>query len=273
MNWLESLLYGLISGFTRFIPISSSAHQAIFCTIFGFENADPLQNLLVDIALLASLITVFKPYFDKIRSRGSALRTRRNYSNENSGDVSLTRNALLPMLIVSLVLYYIINSNTSLLLVSAGLLLNGIILFLPSRLLQGNKDGRSMTLLDSIIIGTLSALSAIPGISGIGCAVSSAKMRGADSKKALHWAATLSITMLVIKLLVDCALILSAAGAGYIDFRFFGYLFSVIGAYIGGYIAIIMISRLITMRSTLSGFAYYSWGAALFSFILFLSIA
>ena len=273
MNWLESLLYGLISGFTRFMPISSSAHQAIFRTVFGFENADPLQNLLVDIALLISLISGFKPYFDKIRNRSSGLRNRRFYSNENSGDISLTRNALLPMLIISLVLYYIVNSNTSLLLISVGLLFNGIILFLPARLLQGNKDGRSMSLLDSIIIGTASALSSIPGFSGIGCAVSSAEIRGADSRKALHWAATLSVPLLVIKILVDFVLIFSTGGVNYIDFRFFGYLFSVIGAYIGGYIAILIISRLISSRNSLSGFAYYSWGAALYSFILFLSIA
>lgn len=273
MNWMVSLIYGIISGFTRFMPISSTAHQTIFRTLCGFENADPLQNLFVDVAILASLMTGFKPYFDKIRSRKPNLRGRRYYQNENSGDASLTRNALLPMMIVSLILYFVVNTNDSLLLISAALLVNGIILFIPSRLLHGNKGGRAMTLLDSIIIGSISALSSIPGISGLGCAVSSAEMRGADSRKALHWAATLSFPMIAIKMLVDFALIFTAGRAGYIDFSFFGYLFSIIGAYIGGYAAIIIISRFIAFRRTLSGFAYYSWGAALFSFILFLSIA
>lgn len=274
MNWLENFVYGLISGFARFMPISSTAHQAIFRTLCGFSQMDPLQNLLIDIALLAALITGFKPYFDAVRSNRSATvyRKRRYQRTGSSDDLPVTKNALLPMLVISLILYYIVGSNTSLLLISAALLANGIILFIPSRSLHGNKDGRSMSILDSCIIGTVAAFSALPGISGIGCTVSTAETLGADSRKSLQWAALLTTPMLIIKIFIDFTLIFSANGATLIDFSFLGYLLSVIGAYIGGYTAIMIIDK-ITARNALSGFAYYSWGAALFTFILYLTVA
>ena len=35
IGWLESLLYGLLSGFTEFVPVSAQAHGAILRRLFG----------------------------------------------------------------------------------------------------------------------------------------------------------------------------------------------------------------------------------------------
>ena len=35
MNWLESLLLGLLQGLTEYLPISSSGHLAIASSLFG----------------------------------------------------------------------------------------------------------------------------------------------------------------------------------------------------------------------------------------------
>ena len=50
------------------------------------------------------------------------------------------------------------------------------------------------------------------------------------------------------------------------------YLLAAIAAFAGTYLAIRMV-RLFAVTTGFSGFAYYSWGAALFSLILYLSIS
>ena len=38
MGWLEALVLGIVQGLTEFLPISSSAHQAIVGQFFGGED-------------------------------------------------------------------------------------------------------------------------------------------------------------------------------------------------------------------------------------------
>ena len=275
MNFLEHFIYGIISGIARFLPISSTAHQAVYHTLCGVDHPDPLLSFLIDGALLAALITSYYSYYQLLQSSRSraSRRTRKQLQFTDSAlDTRVVKNAVLPMLIISLVLYYIIGTNNSLMLVSVTLLANGILLFIPSRMLQGNKDGRFMSAMDSGLIGFVGALSAVPGFSGIGGAVSIAMMRGASSKKAIHWAALLSVPMLIVRLCVDFIRIFGFSTTAYINFNFFGYLLSILGAYCGACMGISIIKKLNT-RSALSGFAFYSWGAALFAFILYLTVA
>ena len=52
MNWLQSLIYGLISGLTEHLPVSSLAHQRILHSLFGVSQSDPICDLLVHLAVL-----------------------------------------------------------------------------------------------------------------------------------------------------------------------------------------------------------------------------
>lgn len=273
MGWFESLIYGLISGLTKFLPVSSSAHQVVLSKLFGIEHPDPLRGFFIQTALLAALITGFPSLFELIgreykqassNRRTSALRTR-------LADIRLVKNAFFPMLLGFLIFTYIFRDGISLIGLSASLFLNGVILFVPGRMMQGNKSAQSMTVIDSFLIGLSSALAAIPGLSGIGCIISICIARGADRFCALEWAALLCIPLTVLSACIDLIGIFTAFGAGYIHFNLWSYLLSVIGSYIGGYFGILCI-KFLSVRSGISGFAYYSWGAALFSFMLYLTV-
>ena len=57
MNWIESLLAGIIQGLTEFLPVSSSGHLVIFNEFMG--NYDPEKNLAFSVFLhLGSLVAV-----------------------------------------------------------------------------------------------------------------------------------------------------------------------------------------------------------------------
>ena len=51
-SWLESLIYGLISGLAEFLPISAEGHQHIMLYLFGGELRDPVRDFFVHIGLL-----------------------------------------------------------------------------------------------------------------------------------------------------------------------------------------------------------------------------
>lgn len=273
LNWLESIVYGFISGITEFLPISSKAHQMILLHLYGADSIDPVRDLFVHVALLLSLYTGLKPILDNIRRENRQQNGRRihTYASRNQYDTHLIKNAIFPMLIGMFLVSYIFKSGNSLLLTSAFFLVNGIVIFLPIRMMQGNKDARSMSLFDSVLLGISGALSAFPGISRIGCTTSVAVSRGASRQNALHWAFLLSIPAIVALCCFDFIEIITCAENIPFGNSFLTYILSAIFAYAGGFLGIGLM-KFLTVRVGFSGFAYYSWGAGLFTFLLYLLV-
>lgn len=272
MSLLESILYGLISGFTEFLPVSSQAHQAIFMRLFGVDDRDPIRDLLVHIACILALFTGCRSMLSRLRrERRLAARGRRGrtYASRGLYDLRLVRTAAVPLMIGLLLYVSASRLEASLVYIALFFVLNGMILIVPEYMHRANKDARFMAGLDGILIGLSGALSAIPGISRIGAMRSYAAVRGADKQHALNWALMLSIPALLLFCGFDI-LRLFSLGTGTVSFPIvLGYILSALTAYCGGYFSIVFI-RFLTVRTGFAGFAYYSWGAALFSLILYL---
>ncbi len=272
MNILQSLLYGLVSGISEFLPISSSAHQNLILFLFGVNRYDPLMDVVVYSALLCALLFCCRDIMESIkRERMIYEKNRRTHlSLVRLKDYRLVKDATMPMLILFVICSFIIQDKHSLLIGSLGLLINGIIVFIPVRLMQGNKDSRHMSKLDSVLFGLLVAASALPGISRLGIVTTAATFRGASKIKGMEWALLLCIPAIILLIILN--LFALFGGSTIVLSGFFSYVFAFIGAFFGGYFSIFLV-RLLTVRSGYSGFAYYCWGAALFMFILYLTIA
>lgn len=275
LGWLESILYSFISGLTEFLPISSSAHQEIMLSFFGADGRDPVRDFLVHLAVMLSLYSVTKPFFEQIQREQKMRRYNRGGLSHPSRAIleyRFIKNASIPLLVGLLILTYLSGLiGNSLLVISVFLLINGVILFLPQRMMQGNKDVRSMTYLDSIIIGLSASLSAFSGISRVGCMTSVGAAQGADKKNALNWALLLSIPALAGLLFIDLFQIIAMFGSINLWNNILTYLLSVIFAYLGGYASVLLI-RFISINIGFSVFMYYSWGASLLYFLLYLFV-
>ena len=105
-----------------------------------------------------------------------------------------------------------------------------------------------MSAFDGILFGIGSALSVFPGVSRIGGGFCAAIMRGADPQHAYKWTLILSVPTLFVLSCFDL-------------FFVFTYLSAVVA---------ITFMKTLTSRAGLAAFSYYSWGAALFAFILYL---
>lgn len=274
MNWLESVLFALISGFTEFLPVSAQAHKSILLCLFGQDREHPLLGLFVRIGVLValgvSMRAQLKRLYREYTLRNIPKRHRKRTPDLQSlMDISFVRLASVPLL-----LGFLIYPKTSvwaeeLYLVALLLMLNGLVLHVPMYLPAGNKDSRSMSRLDSLLVGIGSAAAVLPGVSRVGAAASIAVCRGADFQQAYKWSLLLSLPALVVLVCFDIFAVIANGQAG-VGFLFvlqciLASVFSFAGAYMS-----ITWMRSVGQRTGISGYSYYCWGAALFAFILYL---
>ena len=273
MNLWESIFYGFVSGLTEFLPISSLAHQRILQKLFGLSAADPIQDLFVHLALLAAVVSGCRGMIDQLR-RGRQLQLHKRRGIRGNNDIlelTFLKNAILPMLICYFILFNCFTFGNTMVWITFFSLLNAILLFFTSRMMQGNKDERSMSILDSWFIGISGSLAVFPGISRVGAMLSASIVRGIDRRKAVNWALLLSVPALIFASLLDILSLLTADGRTQITGSFLGYLFSACSAYIAGYFGVVIMRSAATDKDY-SGYSYYALGVMLFSLFLYLFI-
>lgn len=272
MNWLQSLLYGLVSGFAEFLPISAEAHRSLLYLMMGMESS-PFLELIVHVASLLALILSCWPQLSKLQRerRIAAMPARRRKRQPDAGslhDMRLLRTALVPVLAAFVAYPTLHQVSGNLWLTALLLLVNGVILYLPPYFPGGNRDSQSVSALDGILVGLGGALAVIPGISRITGITAVGQLRRCDRRYILDIGLILCIPALIVLIVFDFIALFTAGGAAV---GFLTCLLALLTAFAGGYLGITFI-RFLAVKVGFSGFAYYSWGAALFAFILYLTI-
>lgn len=274
MDWLWTALYGFVAGLAEFLPLSSPAHQSISAAVFGLASAAPLRQFLIRGACLAGLVYTCGREIDKLRRDGRMARVpaRRRKRPVDSRSVATNRllNAAVFPLVIGLIFYRRANMwVNSLGMVTIFLVVNGILLFVPQYIPSGNKDGRSLSLLDGLLMGLCGAFSVFPGISRMSAVHFAASARGADKSYSLQFALYLSIPALIVMLIFDVAAIFGGIEA--MSFVILlQYLLAMVAAFFGSTFAI-SVMRSLVVRSGYEMFSYYCWGMALISMILYLT--
>jgi undecaprenyl pyrophosphate phosphatase UppP len=108
-------------------------------------------------------------------------------------------------------------------------------------------------------------------LSRVGVLTSVSSIRGADKEHSLNWALMLSFPVLLVLLGFDVYAIITE-GVGNVGLMAaLNYALATFGAFFGASICLRML-RSFSKRVGFSGFAYYCWGAALFTFIMYLAV-
>lgn len=274
MGLLGSLLYGFVSGLAEIFPVSAQANQLVLRNLMGIPNKEPIRDLLVHIAVLISVYIACRGMFAKIRrEQVLAYRMRRNPSQVHAlkgvYDMRLVKSAAPIMMIGLLVGFFIPNIYQRRLLFSLMLLLNGAITLIPIYLHQGSRDARSLSGADGLLVGLAAALSAIPGISRNGAIMAMTIVREADKKNAVNWSFMLTVPAMAVLILTDFIAIFTVGVGKIVFMTFVGYLVSAGAAFVGTFLAVSLI-KVIIQRSDYTAFAYYDFGLALFTFIMYL---
>lgn len=274
LSWFQSLIIGLISGVAEVLPVSARAHRLLFLKMFGLREEGAVLLLMVHISVAAALYFSCRSHIVRmIRAQRVARvprkRRKRPLDGEGLSDFSLLKTAVIPV-----ILAFLLYSKISVLVgkpvyISALLLINGIILYVPQYLPGSNKTSGSMTRIDALYFGLGGALATLPGISCVGSTVSIASIRGMDLKKALDLGLLLNIPMNLGFAVYDLIRLFGNGGSVTFSQLLTGLLAGMVA--FAGVIFGVRMLRKIVENMGYSVFAFYSWGLALLSFILFLA--
>lgn len=274
MNWLESIIYALISGMAEFLPVSSSAHQSILQNLFGLSDSPAALNFTIHLGALAAVYIHCQNHLAALSRTQRILsipkrRRKRQPDWELVADLRLFKSASALTVLMVILKYFVYDIIGKLHLVALLLLINGILLYITGRIAVGNKAAGSMTRFDGTLIGFASGLGIIPGFSRMGFGMSTGIIRGASPQNALSWSLLISIPALCALCIADIVLMFTAGVAGFGFMMLLQCLAGAIFAYIGAAVSIALL-RFMAVKVGFSWFSYYCWGLALFAFLLFM---
>lgn len=274
-GWLHSLFFGLIAGFSEFLPVSAEAHRVLFQRLTGAGTETGGFSLICHISILLALLLSCRPQMERIRreQRIASVPKRRRKRQPDPRvllDVRVLKTAGVPMILSFAACLFLERQGERLWLLAIIMAVNGVVLYLPRVRRSGNKDSQTMSALDSVLFGFGSALAVIPGLSRLGCGMSALQLRGVDRQYAFELTLLLAVPALAVLIGLDIYAVITAAAV--LSFQFIlHYILAAVAAFAGAYLAITLM-RFLAVNTGFSGFSYYCWGVALFTLFLYLMI-
>lgn len=276
LSWLQSLFLGLISGFAEILPVSAQAHRLVIEKFFGVTSDPVILRLMIHLGTLAALHFCCRRHIVRMMrayrlSKIPKNRRKRPLDVQSLTDFNLLKTTLIPVVLVFLLYGRIAPLSRNLLWIAVFLLVNGIVLYVPPYLPGSNRESGAMSRVDGLLMGLGSALGAMPGISCVGAATSVGTVRGMEPKTALNLAFVMQIPVTIGFVVWD--LLDLFRGLGQLSFgALAGGILAAAAAFAGVFLGIKAV-RKIADTIGLSVFGFYSWGAALFTFIVYLTAA
>ena len=275
LNWFESLLFGLISGLTDILPVSAQAHKAIILKLFGVQSEPEILRFMIHVATFAALYYCCQNHIMRISRQLRLARIPKKRRKRPLDTRTLMDFKLLRMMVVPVIIGFIVYQKTSVFNLSLNWialfsLANAVILYLPVLMPSGNKDSRSFSPVEGLLIGLGGATSIVPGISSVGATASIALLRGAERNFALSMALLLQLAVSAGMIVMDL-IVMGTVGIGLVSFgEIISCILAAAAAFAGVFFGI-KAMRILAVNIGFNIFAYYSLGIALFSFILFLT--
>lgn len=273
LNWFESFLYGLFSGLADILPVSSQAHQILMLKFFGINSgASGLLPLLIHISIFAALYYNSHSYIIRI-SRAMRLaripkrRRKRPLDVRSMMDWKLLQTMIIPVILAMFAYPYTVSLGEKLIWIVVFLFINGVILYAPQFFSTGNRDSRTLSRVEGLLMGLGGGLSVLPGVSAVGAATSVGSVCGVERTYALDMAFMMNMAVNLGLIVFDVMNLISGGVEVLSVLIVIRYLFTAVvafGATVGG----IRLMRLLAKTSGYSVLAFYCWGVALFAFVL-----
>lgn len=272
-NGLLGMIYGLVSGLFEFLPASPQVHQEVFLKITGAAIPGHGMSLAVHLGALAAVILSYYSTLTKLsRERKIAGQPKRSRKRQPNAaclmQLRLLRIASIPVILSSLAAPWISQSIGRLWVIAILTVLSGIVVLLPHYMTRANKDARTLSPLDAMLIGFGGVLGALPGFSRVGTLTAISSMRGADRQFGLEFTYLLTIPALAVACITDVGMLIFA-GDALAGTLFLPGVLACIAAF-GAGLTGIRLMRLLAEKSGYESLAYYNWGLAMLLMILYI---
>lgn len=199
MDWLQSLLLGLIQGLTEYLPVSSSGHLTIGATLFGLNGEENLAfTVAVHIATVLSTVVIlwkeiiwlFQDFFKFKWNEGT----------------KYVVNILISMIPVAVVGFCFKDKVEEIF--GSGLLIVGICLLITASLLAFSywakpRQRENISPLHAFIIGIAQAIAVLPGLSRSGSTIATGLLLGNKKEKLAQFSFLMVIPPILGEALLD----------------------------------------------------------------------
>ena len=272
LNWLQSILFGLVSGAADIIPVSGQAHRLLLLKYFGLNQMPNLLALVLHLSVAAALYLSSQGQFVRMnRARALARipkkKRKRPLDTRSMMDWSLIKTMLVPTVIGLLLNSRVRGWSVTMFLIAGMLFANGLILYIPQFLPTSNRDSRTLTRLEGVLMGLGAGASVLPGISTVGIMVSIASVCGIERLYGLNMTFIVKMFFLIGLMVYDVLAIITDGLGGLTVMLLAQYLFTGLLSFGASMFAIRLLRRLAPEHG-FHTFGVYCWGLALFTFIL-----
>lgn len=272
LNWLQSILYGLLSGLMDILPVSAQAHKVLLLKFFGVKSSPGLYELMIHLGIFAALYYSSQAQIIRMnRARALARvpkkKRKRPLDTKSLMDWRMLMTMAVPVVLGMLLYQYTGKIRGNLVLTALLLFLNGVVLYIPQFLPSGNRDSRTLSRVEGLLMGLGGAVSILPGISAMGVATSIGSVCGVDRSYGLSMALMMNIFITLGLAVYDVIGIISN-GLGVLSFAIIvRYILSAAASFVGTVLGI-KFMRYLSSEHGYGVFGVYCWGLALFTFIL-----
>lgn len=272
LNWLQSILFGLVSGAADIIPVSGQAHRLLLLKFFGVNQMPNLLALVLHLSVAAALYLSSQGQFVRMnRARALARipkkKRKRPLDTRSMMDWSLIKTMLVPTVIGLLLNSRVRGWSVNMFLIAGMLFVNGLILYIPQFLPTSNRDSRTLTRLEGVLMGLGAGASVLPGISTVGIMVSIASVCGIERLYGLNMTFIVKLFFLIGLMVYDVLAIITDGLGGLTVMLLIQYIFTAALSFGASMFAIRLLRRLAPEHG-FHTFGVYCWGLALFTFIL-----
>lgn len=186
MDIFQSIIVGVIEGFTEFLPISSTGHMIVATKFMGLPQDSAIKAYEV-IIQLAAIFAVMVEYRSKITLKESVLWSK-------------VLVAFLPLLIIGYTFKDQIKALFDPTLTAWMFIIGGIAFLIIEYFYKESnarvKDVKELSFKEAFIIGLFQLLSFIPGTSRAGSTIAGAMVIGVNRKAAAEFSFLLAIPVM-----------------------------------------------------------------------------
>jgi undecaprenyl-diphosphatase len=199
VDFLRAVVLGVIQGLTEFLPISSSAHLAIFPKFFGWEDPGAAYTAVIQIGTELAVLLYFWRDIWTIGSgwvRGVFSREARRAPEWRMGWFIIVGS--LPIVVLGLALQDLIDREfRNLWVIGTMLIVLGVVLGVAERVGRKNRPISSLTMGHAVALGVAQAGALVPGVSRSGATISMGLLLGYERAAATRYAFLLAIPAVV----------------------------------------------------------------------------
>lgn len=272
LGWIQSGLYGFVAGLAEILPISARAHELLLLKFLGIQTNLDLLNLMCHLGVIAGLYFCSQSQIVRMnRARALARvpkrRRKRPLDTKSLMDWSMLKTMLLPAIAGLLLYRYTRPLEKKSALLAVFLLLNGLILYIPQFFPSSNRDSRNLTRVEGALMGLGGTAAVLPGVSAIGASMSIGSICGVERSYGLTMAMLMDMGLMMGFVVYD-VLGLFSGGLDGLTFVMVVQCLLGAGAAFGGTLLGVKALRFLAQEHGYGLFGLYSFGLALFTFVL-----